>query len=185
MSMAIKSARMRYAGDPGLFGALGRIVKGAAGVVGRANIPLVSGVARTVSDIIPTGAPRTVPNVLPQPVMRANLAAQMPRQGPTNAGPGGSRINLPFFGAPGAGISIGERASFEPGATVACPAGYRPNKSSYFLKSGEFVPKGTRCVKVRRRNPLNPRAADRAISRITSAKKAAAKLNRITVRKSC
>ncbi len=61
-------------------------------------------------------------------------------------------------------------------AAVACPAGCHPNKSDYFLKSGSFVPRGTRCVRNRRRNPLNPRALDRAISRIGSAQNAVARL---------
>lgn len=70
-----------------------------------------------------------------------------------------------------------------PGMQIACPSGFHPNKSEYFLKDGTFVPKGSRCVKNRRRNPLNPRALDRAISRIQSAKKASKKISRVTVRK--
>ena len=61
-------------------------------------------------------------------------------------------------------------------AAVACPAGCHPNKSDYFLKGGSFIPRGTRCVRNRRRNPLNPRALDRAISRIGSAQNAVARL---------
>ncbi|GAG96208.1 unnamed protein product, partial [marine sediment metagenome] len=38
-------------------------------------------------------------------------------------------------------------------------------------------------VKNRRRNPLNPRALDRSLSRITSAKRASKKLSRVTIRK--
>lgn len=98
-------------------------------------------------------------------------------------------INPPFAGPPGAGVAFpGGRLSFreglmQPGTKLACPSGHRPNKTSYFLRDGTFVPEGSRCVKIRRRNPLNPRAADRAISRITSAKKAASKLSRVTIRK--
>ena len=51
----------------------------------------------------------------------------------------------------------------------ACASGYHLNKSDYFLKSGQFIRKGSACVKNRRRNPLNPRAADRAIGRLRSA----------------
>jgi len=53
----------------------------------------------------------------------------------------------------------------------ACPSGHRPNKTSYFLKDGTFVEKGTRCVKRRQRNPTNPRAMSRAIARIDSGKR--------------
>jgi hypothetical protein len=48
------------------------------------------------------------------------------------------------------------------------PSGFHWNKSDYFLKDGTFVPKGTKIVKNRRRNSLNPRA-----------------LGRITIRSSC
>ena len=61
-------------------------------------------------------------------------------------------------------------------AAVACPAGCHPNKSDYFLRSGSFVGKGTRCVRNRRRNPLNPRALDRALSRLGSAQNAVERL---------
>ena len=61
-------------------------------------------------------------------------------------------------------------------AGVQCPSGCHPNKSDYFLRSGEFVPARSRCVRNRRRNPLNPRALDRAISRIGSAQNAVGRL---------
>ncbi len=66
----------------------------------------------------------------------------------------------------------------KPGAVAAvqCPAGCHPNKSEYCLKNGSRVLKGTRCVRNRRRNPLNPRALDRAISRISSAQNAVSRL---------
>ncbi len=70
------------------------------------------------------------------------------------------------------------------GPGVACPSGFHPNKSSYWTNAG-FVARGTKCVRNRRRNPLNPRALDRAISRITSAKRASKKLGRVTIRKAC
>jgi len=71
------------------------------------------------------------------------------------------------------------------GNGMGCPTGHHPNKSDYFLKNGTFIQKGSRCVKNRRRNPLNPRAMDRAISRIVSGKKASSRMGRITIRKSC
>jgi len=64
------------------------------------------------------------------------------------------------------------------GYELACPSGYHPNKSDYFLRDGTFVAKGSRCVKNRRRNPFNPRAADRAYSRMKSAKRAADKIEK-------
>jgi hypothetical protein len=66
------------------------------------------------------------------------------------------------------------------GAGHACPVGYHWNRTGYYTRQG-FVAKGTKCVKNRRRNPLNPRALSRSMSRIHSAKKAAHFLDRIQI----
>ncbi len=53
-----------------------------------------------------------------------------------------------------------------------CPSGYHLNKSAYWrMENGQhvYIMPQTRCVRNRRRNPLNPRAADRAIGRLRSA----------------
>jgi len=63
--------------------------------------------------------------------------------------------------------------------------GYHWNKSDYFLRSGEFVPAGSRSVKNRRRNPMNPRATSNAISRVKGAKRFASSLAHISIRKKC
>jgi len=63
--------------------------------------------------------------------------------------------------------------------------GYHWNKSDYFLRSGEFVPAGSKSVKNRRRNPMNPRATSNAITRVKGAKRFAASLSNITIRKKC
>lgn len=60
--------------------------------------------------------------------------------------------------------------------------GYHLNKSGYYTKGGNYVAPQSRWVKNRRRNPLNPRALSRSISRISSAKNAAKFLGRVTVR---
>jgi len=52
-----------------------------------------------------------------------------------------------------------------------CPKGMHANKSSYFLKTGEFVPEMSRCVKNRRRNNDNGRAAMRAARRLLGRKR--------------
>ena len=110
------------------------------------------------------------------------MGPQRPQRPPVNlpfAGPPGVGTRLPFGGRIGFGET--EAAMGVPGTPP--PRGYHWNKSSYFLRSGEFVPKGSKLVKNRRRNPLNPRALSRSLSRIESAKKAASTLNRVTVRK--
>ncbi len=67
--------------------------------------------------------------------------------------------------------------------TIGCASGYHPNRSEYFLRSGEFVARGSRCVKNRRRNPMNPRALSRAIARVDSGKALQGKLAEISTRK--
>lgn len=69
----------------------------------------------------------------------------------------------------------GEPEQFTAGVTsarIGCPPGMRPNKSDYFRRSPAggvvFIEKGTVCVRSRRRNPLNPRALDRAVGRVAS-----------------
>lgn len=59
------------------------------------------------------------------------------------------------------------------------PAGWHWNKSDYWLKDGTFVPKGTKLVKNRRRDPLNPTALRSAISRIDAGKRWQGKLREI------
>lgn len=178
MSLAIKAAKIEYMGDPGLFGSIWKGIKGvgraAAGIVGAAGIPVVSPVARIAGGILGGQAPvAPPPTYAPLPERRA---ADLYRG---RTGAIAQRLRAPGVGlAPAPGILPGV---MQP----ACQAGYRPNKTSYFLRDGTFVPRGSKCVKIRRRNPGNMRAADRAIGRIESSKKAMARLNRVTVRKKC
>lgn len=71
------------------------------------------------------------------------------------------------------------------GTALACVPGARGhhlNKTAYTLKNGTRVEKGTRCVSNRRRNPLNPRALNRAVSRVAAAKRYAKLLDRIEIK---
>jgi hypothetical protein len=75
--------------------------------------------------------------------------------------PGGARLDI-------GSLLPGGKPAFIPGGggIDVIPRGYRLNKSSYFLKSGQFVPEGTRLVRVRRRNFANGRALRRSIGRV-------------------
>jgi hypothetical protein len=87
-----------------------------------------------------------------------------------SGGGGGVPVGAP---APGAGAMIQRiLPGGGTGTGTGCTSGYHPNKTAYFLRSGEFVDVGTRCVRNRRRNPLNPRALDRSMARIASTGKA-------------
>jgi len=145
---------------------IGQFAKTALGVVGAVGIPGVSGVARIGSSFLGGGSRNLAFN-------RAR-AAQMARgaatarltlpPGLTPRGPGGILGALP--GVPG-GIS-----GFAQEATGAiCPKGHHLNKSNYFLIDGTHVPAMSRCVKNRRRNNDNGRAAMRAARRLLGRKK--------------
>lgn len=107
------------------------------------------------------------------------IQEQQRRAPPLPPLPQNGRGQVPVPGTRGAleRLIPGGRSGF-----MACPSGFHPNKTSYFLKDGTFVEKGTRCVKNRRRNPLNPRAASRAISRIESGKKAIKRFDRVQIK---
>jgi len=96
-------------------------------------------------------------------------------------------IPLPYLGVqPGPDPTNGMMDVAAMQAGKPCPvSGYHWNKSGYFLKSGEYIPPGTKMVKNRRRNPANPRATSNAITRIKGAKRYAKSLSSISIRKTC
>lgn len=149
-----------YQGDPGLFGAIGGAIGGfltggPLGAVGGAVAGWKGGGSKPAPATGLMQPPQSMPGVPQAPIPGFRGAIQ-------RALPGGATGYAPVNGSK--------------------PSGMRLNKSGYFLKSGEYVAPGTRYVKIRRRNPLNPRAASRAIARLESAKKAVKGLSRVTVR---
>jgi len=195
MSIAIKAAKAQ--GDPGLFGFLGRAAKRLGGAAINTFVP---GPIRT--------AGRTALGILRPSVSQASGGFQVPGRVSSAVPLAGAR-RLQGFGParPGTGTPVtrtpgirgavqrllpGGATGFEvAGAAggVLPPRGFHLNKTGYFLTSpeefGTFVEPLSRFVRNRRRNPGNMRAADRAISRIESAKRMAKRLSRITVRKKC
>ena len=169
MSLAVKRARFVATGDPGLFGSIGKFIGGGlktiGGIVGG---PIGFGM-RTVGGL-----------VAPAP----GVPAQRPIAPPTPGDWQRARLRISGAGPVSTGGMVAAGA-IPVGPAMACPPGMKANKSSYFLRDGTFVPKNSRCVAVRRRNPGNSRANDRAIGRIESAKKMAARLSRITIKKAC
>lgn len=172
MSLAVKQARFQARGDPGLFGSIGKFLGGVTRTVGSiVGGPVGFGLRALGGVISPPAAQPVAPRPRITTLSPKAFGLQLPGGGFTRGLPPSALRQIPGAVPVGAGL--------------ACPKGMTPNKSDYFLKSGEFVPAGTRCVSIRRRNPLNPRAADRAISRLESAKKAVTRLNRITIRSKC
>jgi len=194
MSGSIKTARAMntgrampgtgYRGDPGLFGFLGKVASTIGGVA---------------SSFIPGGG------IVRQAVKKASSIlgskgrgrAPIRGPGPMPFGTGRSAVGRVLGGikfgheepVPGL-IGLGQRL-IPGGATgfkepeIGSPTGYHVNKSSYFLKSGEYIPAGTRWVKNRKRNPLNPRAWDRAYGRLKSANNFKKRMAKISFRATC
>ena len=203
MSLANKLARegmmgdldANLMGDPGIFGSIksigGKIVGGVVDV-----LPGPVGIVARKARSFVRGRQQTSPatrRVRPGVGRGRRIDSfQVRGRGTTGRAPSADidfRIN-------GGGVTEGFPPFLDgvtegtPGQPVpACPQGQRPNKSSYFRRSPAggvvFIRKGTVCVASRRRNALNPRALDRAIGRVVSAKKASKKLGTITVRKTC
>lgn len=192
-----------YAGDPGLFGSIfGRL----KGLVGKSPIGgLVTGLAGGLISRIGRKNPRQIGTRRGRapfpgfgggcpPGTRAHFRTgecsptEFARLGP---GPRTPQFPLPGLLAMGQRAIVGGATGMGGGEMV--PQGYHLNKSGYFrggrpksdFPNVEWVAPRTVAVRNRKRNALNPRAADRAIGRITSAKKFAAKLGRITIRKEC
>jgi len=205
MSLAIKQARTRggmpgrvQMGDPGLFGWLGKQVKKIAKPF-VSSIPIVGpGLAAILG---PSSVPPSQEFVGPDgcrweggtPFYRNQAGTCAPGRGPMMS-------TMPVSPPPAPGRSGGlvdySRRAIKPladrifgteavamnGANGA-PKGYVLNKSSYFLMDGSFVPKGSKWVKIRRRNPANARALSRAIGRIDLGKKLQGTLHEIETKK--
>lgn len=101
---------------------------------------------------------------------------------PGDVWPGGDPFITP---AGGTGPGAAPVSTNGNGARVngGCPSGYRLNKTAYYTRSQGWVPARSKCVKVRRRNPANPRALDRALSRLDMAKRLQSKLSGYTTKK--
>lgn len=162
MSVAIKrgragsqggTSRRVGAGDPGIFGSIFGGIKRVAGAAINVATGNIGAAGRSL-----LGA-RSMPGIV--------------------AGPSPRGVELPGFVAnvqravPGGATGLG----------IGCGKGFRPNKTSYFLRDGSFIDVGTRCVKSRRRNPANARATSRAISRVNGAKRMQSALAQIETAK--
>jgi hypothetical protein len=158
VSMMMQTARAPYRpdpsqGDPGLFGLLRKGI----GVAARTALGMTGygGAAAAVRGAVNGDRRPEAPPMRPM----VGTQVMVPKPGVVGAVqrflPGG------FSGTEVATVT----------ENGACPSGHRPNKTSYFLKDGTFVEKGTRCVKRRQRNPMNPRALSRAIGRVDAGKR--------------
>lgn len=147
MSYGARGYGGRAVGDPGIFSVFKKIAK--VGLkLGGLVLPGPAGAAARF-----LGGGGGPPQI--QPPARRGL--RIPQISLRGAG----AVAAPGFGAAGVG-----QLALAPGAGAdGCPKGTRLNKSNYFLQSGQFVARGSRCVSYRRTNPANARALRRALRR--------------------
>ena len=161
-------------GDPGFFGILGGILGKAAGAAKFIPGPIGAAASLVQKAVAPRQA--TLPQQF-QPLARFQPTAQQLPPIPQVPTPG-------LIGKVQRFLPAGE-TGYEDAPPIGAPSGYHVNKSDYFLKDGTFIPAGSRWVRNRHRNPLNPRAASKAIGRIESLKRATKRFSRITIRSKC
>lgn len=130
-----------FAGDPGFFDVLKRI--------GRVGLGFATGgPVGALTAALPTRRPMQGPSGFVRPARFLPEVA-------TGFGVGAGTVAANRFLGGGGGAT----------AEAGCPKGYRLNKSDYYTQEG-FVPKGTRCVRNRYRNPYNKKAAKRSAYRL-------------------
>ena len=191
--------RQAYQGDPGLFGFLGKVGKAITGVASKVLPGPFGAVAGLAHRAIPGGGGSPATRTIPGAGRTAAPSFATPR-GLTDT----PRLGLPWQAqeVPAPGIR-GRIARALPGGKTGmtlmtpemtggiAPKGMKLNKTGYYRTNPNnpsevmYVPPQSVWVKIRRRNPGNSRANDRAISRISSAKKMAKHLSRISIREKC
>jgi len=188
--------RQQFSGDPGLFGFLGSALKSVTGAVSSLGIPGISGVAGIASRLLPgRGSKAPASRVIPGAGRTGGGGFQMPQGGAPFLGGGTNIVPGTSFASRVQAVVPGGRTGqmiLTPADTGGiAPRGMKLNKTGYFRSNPNnpsevmFVPPQSVWVKIRRRNPGNARANDRAISRISSAKKMAKHLGRISIREKC
>ena len=137
----------------------------------------VGTVAKTVGKFVPgpggavlRGAGGVLAPSRPSPLQGTSLAPYPPDfQLPVEKVPGvrGAVQRILPGGATGYEVDVSQLAA---GMSDGCPKGYHRNKSDYYTQQG-FHPAGSKCVKNRRMNVVNPRALRRGIRRAKGAVK--------------
>jgi hypothetical protein len=164
--------RSQYQGDPGLLSFLGKAAGAVVGAVVPGGKTLVSAVNMVGNALRPNPVQKMTGTSVSSPQMFASPAPSLPslpQQGPQI---GLVNINRPQMSQPYPGNQTQSGFGGQASTGAACQPGYHRNKSGYYSQRYGWVPAGSVCVKNRKRNPLNPRATSRAMSRLTSTKKA-------------
>ena len=162
------------AGDPGIFGDIWGGIKGAVGgFVSGGPIGAISGAVTGFTGPSQT-SPIPAPPLPPMRTLQETVAMNGGR--PPTVGEKIQRF------LPGGATGYEAQSEEARRAGKRSSEGYHWNKAGYWLKGGEYVHPGTRQVKNRRMNPLNPHAVKLSMRRLGRAKSAATDLNRVTIR---
>lgn len=183
MSIQIRVARARYSGDPGFLSGLATLVGGAAtgflsgGPLGaiRGAVTSISG-ARTAQVGGTKGLVAPIPGGSALPGTGVNV--QLPSIGKEGVSMGGIQIGR--YGGMGTAPSMPVTMAAGPNGK-GCMSGHHINRSTYYTQRGK-VEAGTACVKNRHMNPLNPRAASRAMRRLSGFSRAANSVEKMIVK---
>ncbi len=190
--MSVLIQRAMYAGDPGLFSFVGKALKGVAkiggkvlgGVVGAAKGLATGGITGAIGGALTGSGIVKIPKLptTTNPVLMG-ISGPLGRSTGMPVGPGFSGGGVSIGGGlqigPG-GVGLGGGLQIgSPGAPATMVNGNgqvcrgHMNKTTYYSAArGGVVPAGSVCVSNRRMNPLNARAASRAMRRLTGLSKA-------------
>jgi hypothetical protein len=157
-----------YRGDPGLFGFLGKIAK----TVVRAVVPGGGALLDIAGGILKARRPpgtslATIPQVGP-PAFQPNVQTQVQTGGLFNLG----YQQIGGGGGGGGGGAAQVPMVRGPDGQLCQLKGYHVNRGRYYTRAGVVEP-GTKCVKNRRMNVLNPKALRRGLRRAFGFKKIA------------
>jgi len=151
----------------------------------------ILGVAGTVIPLPGAGILRTAGDILGGFAQPSRPRAPSPIQFPFSGGRGGGERVPPDIRA----VAEAKQRMIEgnrvrggrpstngcpPEAQVCAPRGFHLNKSSYFLRDGTFIERGSIFVRNRRLNNANGRAQDKAIVRLEKGQDHAKKLLKAT-----
>jgi hypothetical protein len=168
-------SRGRQGQAGGIFGSIGKVLAGIGGTI-LSGVPVVGDVLKGIAagslDSKKSKTAGPAGNLNPQVSV-----AQFAGSGPGMGSGGGMFPNLPSLPMIGGGTPTstgGTMVGTDAKPGVCAPGGYHWNKSGYWsnesnlLPGASWTPPGTKLVKNRKRNPYNPRAASRAMSRLAS-----------------
>lgn len=204
MSLILNSGY--YAGDPGIFGSIGKALGSIGGKVlrtvggavkGFSRGGIMGGISGAARGAFGGGGGGMKPMKAGKMAYSQQGAPWAGRSGPGGAGQmGGMQLMGGLSGGGGggyggaypvAGMAPSPGTGLVPGGSCGV-SGYHLNKSGYWsnqsgmLPGASWVEPGSKCVKNRHMNPLNPRALSRSMRRLSGFTRAARSAEKMIAR---